>query len=249
MKQLPGDAELLLRAEGRCGALALELDRLERSVAGAVAHAGSRWSGRGAAAFGGSAGEHRRTVRDVRAAVERMGLITRGFAHELADAQAAVRRLPEGSVAEREVIEERVNLLRNRFRRQLGHIEADLTQLLLRRPEPPPGRWTGPVLPPGGWRTEPTLSDRWTGPVRPPGGWRNRPPLNGRWTGPVLPPGVSPADRPSSHRFVLPPTIRPLPTPADRNPGAAQLPWTPPWLNGSGGASHHVVVQPVGIPA
>ncbi|GGB39956.1 hypothetical protein GCM10011492_33460 [Flexivirga endophytica] len=242
MKALDGDPGLLLRADRRCAELALDLDRLETALERASGHASAQWSGAGAMAFRDAVGGHRRTLGEVHRVVTQMAASTRTFAHELADAQLRARQLSEES-AERAAIESRITLLRKRFRQQLEQLETDVTQLLLQAPVDDP-RWTGPVLPPDShprW-TGPVLPPdshpRWTGPVRPPGGWTPDQSLNGqRWTGPVRPPG----DLTWPQR-----SIKPLPVAADRGPRAAELPWTPPWPDGSGGGSPHTRVQPIG---
>ncbi|MFC6707744.1 hypothetical protein [Flexivirga alba] len=209
MKSLGGDAAVLLRAGRRCGALALELYRLEKALGGAADSTMARWSGTAAASFGAMAHAHRGTVRGARIAVERLGVLTSRFAHELSDAQVRVQRLPENASMERKAIEERINLLRRRFHQQSMQVESELRQLLLRRPIDPP-RWTGPVRRPGGWvRGQPIMPPRWTGPVRPPGGQvRGQPIRPPRWTGPIRPP----AD------WTPPPTsVRLLPAPSNRD--------------------------------
>lgn len=218
MKALAGDATLLLRGGRRCAQLAGELSRVERAFAVAPGHTSARWSGSGATAFENIAREQRMAVRGAREIVEHLGMVTRSFAQELADAQLQERRLPDTAAAERVRLEERISLLRRRFRRQLEQTESDLKRLLL-RPRPDPARWTGPVRPPGGWRKDLPDKPRWTGPVRPPGGWDE------------------------------PPRIRLLPAPPEKGSGAAQLPWTPPWLDDDDGESRHTIVQPVGVSA
>lgn len=242
MKPLDGDAVVLLRAAQRCGALALELDRLEKALGGAADSTMVRWSGTAAASFGSMAHSHRGTVLGARAAVERFGGLASSFAHELADAQLQAKHLPEDASAERKVIEDRISLLRRRFRQQSTQLDSEVRQLLLRRPVDPP-RWTGPVRPPGGWRRDRPINPppRWTGPVLPRLGWPPpaRPIQPPRWKGPVhkrVPwrPGTNP--------------MQPLPVPAQQGPGATRLPWAPPWLNGQGGSAA-TQVQPVGVRA
>lgn len=147
MKPLDGDARMLLRAGQRCSVLAFELDRLAKALGGAADGTVARWSGTAAASFGAMADAHRGTVEDARVAVERLGVLTTHFGHELADAQGQTARLPEGASAERTIIEHRISLLRRRFRQQSMHVESALQQLLLRCPVDPP-RWTGPIRPP-----------------------------------------------------------------------------------------------------
>lgn len=240
MSPLDGDAVVLLRAAQRCGALVLELDRLAK-VLGAAADSGmARWSGTAATSFGSMAHTHRATVQGARAAVARFGGLASSFAHELADAQLQAKHLPEGASAERKVIEDRISVLRRRFRQQSTQLDSEVRQLLLRRPVEPP-RWTGPVRPPAGWRRDWPINPppRWKGPVRPRPGWPRharlvQPP---RWKGPIhkrVPwrPGTNP--------------VQPLPSSAPQGPGATRLPWAPPWLNGQGGPAA-TPVQPVGV--
>ena len=194
MKPLDGDAAVLLRAGRRCRALALELDQLEKALSGAADNATARWSGTAAASFSAVAHAHRGAVQGARIAVERLGALTNNFAHELSDAQAQARRLPEDAAGERKAIEDRINVLRRRFQQQSLQVESELKQLLLRRPVDLP-RWTGPIHPPADW---------------------------------------------------APPTsVRLLPAPVEPDRGAAQLPWVPPWSNGSGQGSVRTLVQPV----
>lgn len=205
MKPLDGDAAVLLRAGKRCAALALELHRLEKALGGAADSTAARWSGTAAASFGAMAHAHRGTVQGTRGAVERLGILTSGFAHELADAQVQAKRLPEEASAARRAIEDRIALLRRRFHQQSMQLESEMKQLLLRRPVDPP-RWTGPVRPPGGW------VGRW--PLEPP-------PLSGPVHNPGRPRGIWP--------FEPPPLSGPVDTPRDRPP---VWPYQPPPLSG-----------------
>lgn len=231
MKPLGGDPTILLRAHGRCGALALELDRLDRALGTGHGSALGRWSGAGAAAFAQAATGHRKTVGGVRAAVERIGVITRAFAYELADAQADARRLPEQAVGERAALEERVDLSRRRFRQQLALIETDLESDL--------GRLRIGA---------PTGSDRWTGPVRPPADGPKSQPVDDRWTGPVRLPDCWHKGR-RDRRFLRSPRLPPLPRPVEWPTTDARSPWRPRWLNGAGGNEQQMTVQPVSLAA
>lgn len=247
MKPLDGDAALLLRAGRRCGALALELDRLDKALSGATDNAMLRWSGTAAASFGAMAHAHRGTVQGARAAVERLGMLTSSFAHELADAQVHVKCLPEDGSVARKAVEDRITMLRRRFHEQSLEVESEMKQLLLRRPvDPPP--LSGPVRDPGDWpRNWPFEPPPLSGPVRAPGDWVREwpfkpPPLSG--------PVRDPRDGPGAWPFKPPPLsgpVRPVPAPAAPGSGAAQLPWTPPWLNGSGHEPARTLVQPVGV--
>lgn len=244
MRPLDGDAAMLLRAGERCNALALELHGLEKALGGAADSTAARWSGAAAASFGAIAHAHRGTLQGARAAVERLGSLASTFGHDLADAQAQARRLPEGASAERAAIEDRITLLRQRFEQQSMHIGSDLKRLLLRRPVAPP-RWVGPIRPPAGWGGDwPHKAPPLGGPRRAPGDWPFEPPP---LSGPERVPGEWPP-----HWPLRPPPLggpRPVPAPVEQAPGAAQLPWKRPGLNGSGDGSGRTLVQPVKVGA
>lgn len=218
MRPLDGDPELLARAGRRSLALVTELDRLRGALRRATEVTASRWSGAGAAAFATAAGRHGALVTDAAAVIERIGVLTSGFAHELGDAQLRARSLPPDATTERRMVEEAMALSRTRFQRQLMALQSEATRLLLGGPSGPP-RWTGPVRPPVGRRNR-------RGPIQPP-----------RWTGPVRPP-----------RDWTPPhgSIKLLPAPADRTGGAARLPWTPPWRTPAGIQPPPTRVHPIG---
>lgn len=217
---LVGDPELLLRADDRCRVLALALDRLDRDLMRALQHTATAWSGAGAAAFGSTVEEHRGTISRAQSAVERIGLVSRDWAYELADAQAGAKQLPADAIAQRAALEERISRLRCRFRQQLAHVEDDVASLLRQR-------LAGTVR---------------KGPVRRPGGRQVGVPLpGGMWKGPVRRPGGRSINGLGA--------IRPLPGPGAGEIGAADETWTLPWTEGSNGTPQQMAVRAVAVPA
>lgn len=171
MKPPAGDPDLLLRAAGRCMALARELDSADATVSSAARRVTPHWFGAGADAFGTAAGAQRSTVRGAQAVVERLAALSRTLAHELADEQARARRAEGTDPAAMKASDDRIALLHKRFRLQLRRAESDLTALLTGRiPAVDGDRWTGPPMVTGPIGRLPVDPPRWKGPIRPPGG-------------------------------------------------------------------------------
>lgn len=178
MKPQP-DSQLLLRAAGRCMALARDLDDVHISLSRASRHAATHWTGAGADAFAETARAQRDTVSATRDLVARLGVLSRDFAHQLSDEQDRARRAVDPAA------EARIAVLHRRFGRQLLQLEGDLSALLPGAPAPRLSH-QGPPRIPRVFPIAPSLPRQ--GPPRPP--WPRPPGLPmirpPRWTGPPL---------------------------------------------------------------